>query len=78
MILFHYKINKQILNCQVLKQKGDRVKTLLLMAKTPVAFNKKTFQQHFKDTENTLNMQVKRFKVYIKIEGRPGSPPLTP
>lgn len=48
------------------------------MTKTPVAFNKKTFQQHFKNTENTLNMQVKRFNIYIKIEGRPGSPPLTP
>ena len=78
MILFHHKINKQIINYQVLKQKGDRVKTLLLMAKTPVAFGIKDLQQQFKDTENTLNMQVKRFKVYIKIEGRPGSPPLTP
>lgn len=45
------------------------------MTKTPVAFGKKTFQQHFKDTENTLNMQV---NIYIKIEERPGSPPLTP
>ena len=74
MILFHHKINKQILNCQVLKQKGDRVKTLLLMTKTPVAFGIKDLQQQFKDTENTLNMQVKRFNIYIKNRGAAWQP----
>lgn len=48
------------------------------MTKNPVAFGIKDLQQQFKDIENTLNMQVKHFKVYIKIERRPGSPPLTP
>ena len=36
------------------------------MTKTPIAFDKKTFQQQFKDIKNTLNIQVKCFNIYIK------------
>ena len=44
------------------------------MTKTPVAFGIKDLQQQFKDTENTLNMQVKRFNIYIKNRGAAWQP----
>lgn len=44
------------------------------MTKTPIAFNKKTFQQQFKNTKNTLNMQVKRFNIYIQNRGAAWQP----